>query len=83
MNIIGYPFSLCENLGSAQSLITCPAVFTHAQMTKEQRLEIGITDGYIRVSVGLESPEALIEALEKALHDIPLETNSAVEAVNA
>ncbi|KAL8425762.1 hypothetical protein Efla_006410 [Eimeria flavescens] len=70
MNSIGYPFSLCENLGSAQSLITCPAVFTHAQMTKEQRLEIGVTDGYIRVSIGLESPEDLIKALEKALEDL-------------
>ena len=70
MNSIGYPFSLCENLGSAQSLITCPAVFTHAQMTKEQRLAIGVTDGYIRVSIGFESPHDLISALAKALDDL-------------
>lgn len=70
MNSIGYPFSLCENLGSAQSLITCPAVFTHAQMTKEQRLAIGVTDGYIRLSIGLENPEDLIEALDKALKQL-------------
>lgn len=70
MNSIGYPFSLCENLGSAQSLITCPAVFTHAQMTKEQRLAIGVTDGYIRLSIGLENPEDLINALDKALKEL-------------
>ncbi|CDJ45957.1 cystathionine beta-lyase, putative [Eimeria brunetti] len=70
MNTIGKPFSLCENLGSAQSLITCPAVFTHAQLTKEQRLEIGVTDGYIRLSIGLESPEDLVRALDKALMDL-------------
>ncbi|KAL8455974.1 hypothetical protein Emag_000217 [Eimeria magna] len=70
MNSIKYPFSLCENLGAAQSLITCPAVFTHAQMTKEQRLEIGVTDGYIRVSIGLEDPQDLIAALDKALEDM-------------
>ncbi|CDI87896.1 cystathionine beta-lyase, putative [Eimeria praecox] len=70
MNTIGKPFSLCENLGSAQSLITCPAVFTHAQLTKEQRLAIGVTDGYIRLSIGLESPQDLIEALDKALKDL-------------
>ncbi|CDJ28969.1 cystathionine beta-lyase, putative [Eimeria mitis] len=66
MNTVGKPFSLCENLGSAQSLITCPAVFTHAQLTPEQRLAIGVTDGYIRLSIGLESPKDLVEALDKA-----------------
>lgn len=70
MNTIGKPFSLCENLGSAQSLITCPAVFTHAQLTEKQRLAIGVTDGYIRLSVGLESPQDLLEALDKALRDL-------------
>ncbi|OEH77953.1 uncharacterized protein LOC34617715 [Cyclospora cayetanensis] len=70
MNSIGFPFSLCENLGSAQSLITCPAVFTHAQLTKEQRLAIGVTDGYIRLSIGFESAKDLIAALEKALNEL-------------
>lgn len=70
MNSIGYPFSLCESLGSAQSLITCPAVFTHSQMTAEERLAIGVTDGYVRLAIGLEEPDDLIEALDKALKDI-------------
>lgn len=70
MNSIGYPFSLCENLGSAQSLITCPAVFTHAQMSAEQRRAIGVTDGYIRLSIGFESAEDLIAALDRALKEL-------------
>ncbi|CDJ70052.1 cystathionine beta-lyase, putative [Eimeria necatrix] len=70
MNTIGYPFSLCENLGSVQSLITCPAVFTHAQLTKEQQQAIGLSEGYVRLSVGLESPQDLISALDKALQGL-------------
>lgn len=70
MNIIGYPFSLGENLGPAQSLVTYPAVFTHSQLTKEQREAIDVTDGYIRLSIGLEEKEDLINALDKALAEI-------------
>eukprot|EP00921_Rhytidocystis_pertsovi_P020543 GHVQ01032788.1.p1 GENE.GHVQ01032788.1~~GHVQ01032788.1.p1 ORF type:complete len:412 (+),score=43.97 GHVQ01032788.1:127-1362(+) len=67
MNSIQKPWSLCENLGQAESIITCPAVFTHANMLRDDRLKVGITDGLIRVSVGLEDFSDLIFALEQAL----------------
>eukprot|EP00922_Rhytidocystis_sp_ex-Travisia-forbesii_P054487 GHVS01080759.1.p1 GENE.GHVS01080759.1~~GHVS01080759.1.p1 ORF type:complete len:404 (+),score=13.42 GHVS01080759.1:117-1328(+) len=67
MNSVKRPWSLCENLGASESIITCPSVFTHGNMLKEDRLKVGITDGLIRVSVGLEDPEDLIAALVAAL----------------
>mmetsp|Transcript_22193 Transcript_22193/g.39346 ORF Transcript_22193/g.39346 Transcript_22193/m.39346 type:complete len:406 (-) Transcript_22193:264-1481(-) len=67
MNTVQRPWSLCENLGSCESILTCPAVMTHANVAKEERESVGITDGFIRVSVGLEDPEDLIHALGKAL----------------
>eukprot|EP00922_Rhytidocystis_sp_ex-Travisia-forbesii_P054494 GHVS01080766.1.p1 GENE.GHVS01080766.1~~GHVS01080766.1.p1 ORF type:complete len:419 (+),score=22.50 GHVS01080766.1:80-1336(+) len=70
MNSIKRPWSLCENLGACESIITCPAVFTHSNMLKEDRLKVGITDGMIRVSVGLEDPEDLIAALVEALDSL-------------
>jgi cystathionine beta-lyase/cystathionine gamma-synthase len=59
--------SLAENLGAAETLITHPASMTHAALTPEQRRAAGITDGLIRLSVGLESPGDLIEDLRRAL----------------
>lgn len=59
--------SLAENLGAAETLITHPASMTHAALTSEQRRAAGITDGLIRLSVGLESPADLIEDLRRAL----------------
>uniref|UniRef100_A0A0G4GE71 plant cystathionine gamma-synthase n=1 Tax=Chromera velia CCMP2878 TaxID=1169474 RepID=A0A0G4GE71_9ALVE len=70
MDTIPRPWSLCENLGATESIITCPAVFTHANMTSEDRLKVGITDGFIRVSVGVESAEDLIASLKYALDHI-------------
>eukprot|EP00660_Eupelagonema_oceanica_P010497 gene10497-24111_t len=67
MNTIERPWALCENLGATESIITCPAVFTHANMLKEDRLKVGITDGFIRVSCGLEDPADLVKSLKKAL----------------
>mmetsp|Transcript_5506 Transcript_5506/g.8529 ORF Transcript_5506/g.8529 Transcript_5506/m.8529 type:complete len:409 (-) Transcript_5506:2323-3549(-) len=61
------PWSLCENLGAVESIITCPAVMTHANVAKEERESVGITDGFIRLSVGLEDADDLIAALGKAL----------------
>jgi cystathionine beta-lyase/cystathionine gamma-synthase len=59
--------SLAENLGAVETLITHPVSMTHADVPAEKRLEIGITDGLIRLSVGLEAPEDIIADLEQAL----------------
>ena len=59
--------SLAENLGSAETLITHPASMTHAAVPAEQRAAAGISDGLIRLSVGLEDPSDLIADLEQAL----------------
>jgi len=61
------PWSLCENLGATESIITACAVMTHANMLVEDRLKVGITDGFIRVSVGIEDPDDLIGSLEASL----------------
>ncbi|MCE2530464.1 MAG: PLP-dependent transferase [Acidimicrobiia bacterium] len=58
---------LAENLGSVESLITHPATMTHADMEKPERLRVGITDGLVRISVGLEDVEDLIEDLAQGL----------------
>jgi len=67
MNSIQRPWSLCENLGATESIITACAVMTHANMLREDRLKVGITDGFIRVSCGIEDSEDLIKALDLAL----------------
>lgn len=59
--------SLAENLGSAETLITHPASMTHAAVPMEQREAAGITDGLVRLSVGLENADDLIADLEQAL----------------
>lgn len=59
--------SLAENLGSVETLITHPASMTHGPIPKIQREAIGITDGLIRLSVGLENPSDIINDLERAL----------------
>ncbi|WP_282173479.1 bifunctional cystathionine gamma-lyase/homocysteine desulfhydrase [Cytobacillus firmus] len=60
-------FTLAESLGAVESLISLPAKMTHASIPRERRLELGITDGLIRISVGLEDAEDLIEDLRSAL----------------
>merc|ERR1719421_1577502 len=67
MNSIQRPWSLCENLGATESIITACAVMTHANMLKEDRLKVGITDGFIRVSCGIEDKNDLIKSLSLAL----------------
>lgn len=59
--------ALAENLGAAETLITHPASMTHAAVPLAQRLATGITDGLIRLSVGLEEPADLIADLAQAL----------------
>jgi cystathionine beta-lyase/cystathionine gamma-synthase len=59
--------ALAENLGAVETLITHPASMTHGEMHPEERAAAGITDGLIRLSVGLEDPEAIIEDLNDAL----------------
>merc|ERR1712226_1621937 len=67
MNSVQRPWSLCENLGATESIITACAVMTHANMLKEDRLKVGITDGFIRVSCGIEDTNDLIRSLDSAL----------------
>ena len=63
-------WSLAENLGSVESLITHPVTMTHAAVPREERIAAGITDGLVRLSVGLEDSEDLIEALDRALDEV-------------
>lgn len=60
-------FSLAESLGGVESLIEHPAIMTHASLPKEVREKIGISDELIRVSVGIEHVDDLINDLEQAL----------------
>lgn len=60
-------FSLAESLGGVESLIEHPALMTHAALSAERREKTGITDGLIRISVGIESYEDLHKALDEAL----------------
>ncbi len=60
-------WSLAENLGSVESLITHPVTMTHADVEEAERKRVGITDGLVRLSVGLEDADDLIEALDAAI----------------
>ena len=60
-------FSLAESLGGVESLISHPASMTHASVPPEERQRIGLTDGLVRISVGVEAVTDLIEDLERAL----------------
>jgi O-succinylhomoserine sulfhydrylase len=59
--------SITNNLGDAKSLVTHPATTTHQRLTPEQRAELGITDGLVRFSAGLEHPDDIVEDLRTAL----------------
>ena len=59
--------TLAESLGSLETLITHPASMTHGPISPKQREKIGITDGLIRLSVGLENPEDIINDLNQAI----------------
>ncbi len=59
--------TLAESLGGVESLISHPATMTHASVPLEKREQLGITDGLVRVSVGIEDVEDIIEDLDQAL----------------
>ena len=63
-------FTLAESLGGVESLIEHPAIMTHASIDKKIREELGITDGLLRLSVGIEDKDDLIEVLDKALQKV-------------
>lgn len=60
-------FALAESLGGVESLINHPASMTHASIPREERLKNGLTDSLIRLSVGIEDAEDLIEDLKQAI----------------
>jgi cystathionine beta-lyase/cystathionine gamma-synthase len=60
-------FSLAESLGGVESLINHPASMTHASIPREERIKNGLSDTLIRLSVGIEDPDDLIEDLNQAI----------------
>ena len=60
-------FSLAESLGGVESLLNHPATMTHASIPKEEREKAGVTDGLIRLSVGIEDIDDLIDDLTQAI----------------
>ena len=60
--------SLSANLGDTRTIVTHPASTTHSKLAEEDRLEVGITDGLVRCSVGLEHVEDVIADLDQALN---------------
>lgn len=63
-------FTLAESLGGVESLIGHPASMTHASIPREERLKVGLTDSLIRLSVGIEDVEDLIDDLDKAFTNL-------------
>lgn len=63
-------FLIAESLGGVESLIEIPSIMTHASLSKEDRKKIGITDGLIRLSVGVEHVDDLLQDLEQAFYAI-------------
>jgi O-succinylhomoserine sulfhydrylase len=61
---------LSNNLGDAKSMATHPCTTTHKAMSEDQRLEIGLTDGWVRLSVGLEAPVDLSRDISRALDQV-------------
>ena len=60
--------SLSANLGDTRTIVTHPASTTHSKLSETDRLEVGITDGLVRISVGLEHVDDIITDLKQALH---------------
>jgi O-succinylhomoserine sulfhydrylase len=61
---------ISNNLGDAKSLVTHPATTTHQRLTLQQRVELGITDGLVRFSAGLEHPNDIAEDVFGALETV-------------
>ncbi|MCP5051529.1 MAG: hypothetical protein GY940_30455, partial [bacterium] len=64
-------FSLAESLGSVESLISHPASMTHAAVPEEDRETFGLTNGLVRISVGVEDVDDLIADLREAFKNLP------------
>ena len=60
-------FALAESLGGVESLIEHPAIMTHASVPQANREKLGIVDGFVRISVGIENKNDLIDDLKHAL----------------
>jgi cystathionine beta-lyase/cystathionine gamma-synthase len=60
-------FVLAESLGGVESLLDHPATMTHGSIPREERLKSGFTDGLVRLSVGLEDVDDLLDDLDRAL----------------
>jgi O-succinylhomoserine sulfhydrylase len=60
--------SLSANLGDTRTIVTHPSSTTHGRLSESDRLEVGITDGLVRVSVGLENIEDIIADIQQALN---------------
>jgi O-succinylhomoserine sulfhydrylase len=58
---------ISNNLGDAKSIVTHPATTTHQRLTPEARAHLGITDGLVRLSIGLEDTDDLLEDITNAL----------------
>jgi len=58
------------NIGDARSLAIHPATTTHSQLSSEEQLATGVTDGYIRLSIGIEHIEDILADLDQALETI-------------
>ncbi len=63
-------FALAESLGGVESLIGHPATMTHGSIPKKERMKVGLTDSLIRLSIGIENVDDLIEDLEQAFENI-------------
>jgi len=63
-------FTLAESLGGVESLIGHPATMTHASIPREKRIAVGLTDSLVRLSVGIEDVDDLIEDLEQAVANL-------------
>ena len=71
-------FSHLANVGDAKSLIIHPASTTHSQLTPEEQIETGVTDDFVRLSVGLETVEDLLDDLDQALKVAVIEAGEPV-----
>ena len=63
-------FALGESLGGVESLIGHPATMTHASVPREHRMKIGLSDTLLRLSVGIEDADDLINDIEQALEKV-------------
>ena len=62
--------SLTANLGDSRTIVSHPATTTHSKLSPEDRLEVGITDGLVRLSIGLENIKDIIADIDQALDEI-------------